>query len=215
MLIAALFLTAANIVLWALFFILYRKNFSANAILAQIREEVNELLMDIRHETDLSATILKERVDALKALIAEADSRTLLAQKSKNQRQNEQRVIDALAQGAADNAQQKHALNAYRQNAAAPAKDQKQEPSLFDGIAPAASPAQTSPAAPQTQTAPHAQTVYAAPIINVAKEQITPKKSIKTQVLELAASGFSPADIAEKLKISITEAQLIVDLYAR
>jgi hypothetical protein len=214
MLITALFLAAANIVLWALFFILYRRNFSASAILAQIRDEVNALLMDIRHETDLSATILKERVDALKALIAEADSRTLLAQKSKEQRQKEQLVIDALSQGASHTAQQKHALNAYRQNAAEQAKNSKHEPSLFDSIAPAGSQAKESAGQPKQDAQP-AQAVYTAPIINVAKEQITPKKSIKTQALELAASGFRPADIAEKLKITVTEAQLIVDLYAK
>ena len=195
MLIAAVFLTAANVVLWVLFFVIYKKNFSPDAILARIKDEVNALLMDIRRETDVSATIIKGRIDALEALIAEADSRITLARKNHDQRQNEQRVINSLAN-------------------AAPAAGNK--PLTAENP-----PAQKRPARRESsKSTPDAPMLFdtaqpAAPRIFIAQEPLKPVKPIKTRVLELAAAGFSPADIAEKLQISITEARLIVDLYAK
>ena len=196
------FLVAANVVLWLLFFITYKKKFSAEAILARIKDEVNALLMDIRRETDMSATIIKGRIDALEALIAEADSRITLAQKNLVQRQNEQRMIDSLA-NVAPAAGVKPAVteNPPAQKRSA-RRDSSVPPSaglsLFD-------------AEPSTAR----ETQPAAPRIFVAKEPLNPVKPIKTRVLELAAAGFSTMDIAEKLQISITEARLIVDLYAK
>jgi DNA-binding NarL/FixJ family response regulator len=50
------------------------------------------------------------------------------------------------------------------------------------------------------------------PVIVKNYEPAVPKKSIREQVLELAASGLTSEFIAQKLSISITEVQLYIDL---
>jgi hypothetical protein len=59
-----------------------------------------------------------------------------------------------------------------------------------------------APAAPETKAR-----------VTLAAEQLKPKKSVKASVLELSGAGFSPDIIAEKLSVSMTEVQLIIDLY--
>jgi DNA-binding NarL/FixJ family response regulator len=54
--------------------------------------------------------------------------------------------------------------------------------------------------------------VEAIPAIVRNYEPVVPKKSIREQVLELAASGLTSEFIAQKLSISITEVQLYIDL---
>jgi hypothetical protein len=189
MLYAALVLTAANIALWIIFFLASKKSFSPDIVLEKIRGEVNALLMDIRQETDISATLIEGRINALKRLIDEADSRILLAKKTEESREREQKVIKTLTAAAAPEIPPENKPPAIY----APQKIMRAVPS---GTPVAATP--ESSAAPQ---------------ITVAREQVQPKKSTKTAVLELAAAGFSPDLIAEKLDISITEARMIVNLY--
>ncbi|GMO50153.1 MAG: hypothetical protein Pg6C_13500 [Treponemataceae bacterium] len=197
MLYTALILTAANLALWIVFFLVCKKKFSADVVLGKIRGEVRALLTDIRQETDMSATLIEGRIDALKQLIDDADSRILLAKKTEENRERERKVIEALAAPAAVDAPLLGVSTApapVKPPATyAPPKNIRTKP-----LAPAAAPAQESSAAPR---------------ITFAREQIQPRKSTKTAALELAAAGFSSEIIAEKLDISITEARTIVNLY--
>jgi DNA-binding NarL/FixJ family response regulator len=194
MLVAALLLTAANVALWIIFFLAFNKNFSGEALLEKIRGEVNALLIDIRQETDMSATLLEGRINALKRLIDEADARTLLAQKAEENREREREVIEALSLQANTSSP---SVKPHAEGNAAPVAE------LFgeDDIA---------------HHAPDVPSVSGtSPRITTAPKQIKPKKSTKTAVLELAAAGFTAELIAEKLEISITEARMIINLYGK
>jgi DNA-binding NarL/FixJ family response regulator len=181
MLVAALLLTAANVALWGIFFFIVKKNFSSGALLEKIRGQVNAMLKDIMQETDMSATLIEGRINALKRLIDEADARILLAKKNEEKRGHERNVIAALS---------------VQENA---------QPSATQPVA--------KKPAPSAELFGEDEIARPAPQITTAPKQIKPKKSTKTAVLELAAAGFTEEIIAEKLEISITEAQTIVNLY--
>ena len=52
------------------------------------------------------------------------------------------------------------------------------------------------------------------PTITVASEQIKIKKNLRTRVLELFEEGLLPEEIAKTLDVSITEVQLIIDIFS-
>ena len=51
------------------------------------------------------------------------------------------------------------------------------------------------------------------PRISVAEKPIKAEKNLRTKVLELHAEGFDLDVIAKKLEVSITEVQLIINMY--
>ncbi|MDR1784901.1 MAG: hypothetical protein LBR23_00315 [Spirochaetaceae bacterium] len=173
------------------FFFFYKNTYLPREALKSVREEVNALLAEIQRETDLSATIIEGRTAALKELIERADERILLAQKTETVRRKEGEVIEALA-----------AQRPAQASAPAPAS----------GVLPqAGAPAPASGVPPQAGAPVPASGV---PRVTLAAEQITPKRDVRVQVIQLAGEGFPPEFIAEKLKISVSEVNLITDVYA-
>jgi hypothetical protein len=206
-----------NIALWIFFFILFKTKFSPSRILHNIRDEVDKLIIEINRAADSNITIIDERTKRLKALIDEASKRTLLSDKEAEKREREQSVLAALRApprtegiGAAAS----RAANAYRQVQAiqTPPLSAPQTSTLpdIDTLLPPPPTESETAATPDVPAVPPPDM----PVIVRAQTQIQmPAKNLRTQVLELSGVGLLAEDIAEHLGVSVTEVQLMIDLY--
>ena len=156
-------------------------------ILAEMREEVNELVKDIHAATDRDITLIEEREKKSRSLLAEIDKRLLVYVREIESRKNT--VSQAVAPAAsppADTAQAYRALGKKRPPVAVPA-----EPPPAD--LPAAGSAAAEPAAkvpPPSETAP-------------------------AKINELVRAGFPAPLIASRLGISIAEVEFAAALLER
>lgn len=217
-------LSCLNIVLWAVLFSVFKKKCSPDAVLEQIKDEVNKLIIDISRETDKDITLLEGRIQGLRSLMEEADRRTALADKEEYKRARGQAVLDLLQPQAKP---VNRAAPAVARAAAAYAAESIAIEKLQPPAQPAASEqgdlfvaAETAPPAaeeapfPQFPEQPAPDLTVSFPSVSVSPEPIVPKKDIRTQVLDMASDGFSPDIIAEKLSISVTEVELFTNMYS-
>ncbi len=222
MTIFVILLSCCNIFLWIFFFATFKKKFSPDTILAQIKAEVNKLIIEINQGTYRDITLLESRMKGLKALIEEADRRTLLADKEEGKRLREQAVLESLQQSKVVNrsvssvtarAAAAYATESVSLKTGALKTDQGD---LFTAVeqTPAVVEENTSESVfPQFPERPAPDLSVSFPHISVAQDPIVPKKDTRSQVLDLAASGFAADMIAEKLSISVTEVELYTNMY--
>ncbi|MBQ3966984.1 MAG: hypothetical protein II684_09165 [Treponema sp.] len=71
------FLIVINIVMWlvllARFNTWFGKRFSTDSLIAQVREQINQLIMDMNRNTSRNVDLVEERIKSLKEMIAKAD----------------------------------------------------------------------------------------------------------------------------------------------
>lgn len=75
----ALFLLMANLAAMFMFYVRMKNRFSEKRILADIKNEVEQLITDLGRETDRDVDILENRIHSLRELMDEADRRILMA----------------------------------------------------------------------------------------------------------------------------------------
>lgn len=192
-----------NIFLWFILFFRLKKTFSPKILLHDIKNEVEKLLIEINRTADEDITLIEARIKGLKALIAEADRRILLFQGQTEERKREQEILQKLS--ATSNATlEGRAVEKYKKMGS------KIPPSInFDFYHDRL----------ETQEEVLPTTYSELPIIshvidsplNIVDDPIN-EVPLRQQVLKLDGEGISSDIIAEKLGISITEVQLIIDI---
>jgi hypothetical protein len=180
------------------YFRLYiKRRTGAEATLAEIRDEVNRLLLRIDEITDKDVSLLEDREKSLKALIDEADKRLKVYARELERREKSGRALAVLSPGVVKETYTDIGSPRFREpppETAAPGETR------------------TEP----VETTPGQEPQAAAPRFVRAEQQIAPEpKPINEHIRELARAGFSASVIASKLGISISEAELAVALLER
>lgn len=184
--------TVINLTLWFVFFARFKKTFSAEVMLHDIKDEVNKLLIEINRTTDQNITLIDSRIRDLKALTDAADKRLNFLQKDQKERAREERVLQKLSPVKKYQNMQKRAddesgvqlsidFEAYR------------VPAEFGEPAESAEPIER--AEPE--------------VISSPKNETTVEKS----VMRFYEDGMAVDDISKRLKLPIAQVQFIVDFY--
>lgn len=197
-------ITLINLFLWLVFFLRLKKTFSPQILLHDIKNEVEKLLIEINRTADEDISLIEARIKGLKALIEEADRRMLLLQGQTGERKREQEVLQKLSSASNVTPEQKVAEKYKKMGKKTEITDESVQLSIdFDSYRVTSLDEQTSIQNIQMDL-PEISTVEASP---------TKEIPLRQQVIKLNDEGFSPDFIAEKLGRSITEVQLILDLY--
>jgi hypothetical protein len=174
-------------------------------ILADFREEVNKLLAEIDHITDRDATLVEERVSALKTLLSDVDKRIAVYAREIERKGRQEKVYTELGR------------NRFISLESPPAS----------GKAPETSP-QTEKNKPLGPPAPQVIPVFTvrgedAPAEDPSEKGGTQKSPpvrskegelyIARQAAALAKAGFASNVIASRLGVSITEVEMAVALF--
>ncbi|MGI5172183.1 hypothetical protein H0R92_01090 [Treponema sp. OMZ 840] len=185
-----IFITLINLVLWCVFFVRLKKKFASQALLTDIKNEVNKLLIEINRTVDQDITLIENRIQDLKALIQAADRRLNFVQKEEQERLRENAVLTKLSSKPAPNSQIKTAAQRYQNMKRSSASDDVQLSINFDSY----------------------KNIEEPEIISAPAHAEAP---LKDKVITLYSEGMSIDDISKKLKLSITEVQFIIDLFSR
>lgn len=211
-------ITLVNLALWLVFFIRFKKTFSPHVLLSDLKAEVDKLLIEINRTADQDITLVDSRIRDLKALIEEADHRLLLLERTENSRHRERRIMEKFAPSAVSENARLRDKKADTDSAVQLSIDfesyrvphsEADEPINLSSLENVLSSDKT---APLRQAPDEPQIVYSADAANADSRQNVP---LKDRVVRMYAEGFSADIICERLKLSLTEVQLIIDLFAR
>ena len=194
-----------NLILWAVFFIRFKKIFSTDKIVEKTEQQLNHLIKEIDMAADRDTYLAKETSKRIKNEIEEAERKMELFQEATN------RLRDMIAEADKINKVQKYTIKpavdpdaAYELNI----KNKKPEQgNLFE---------QNN----ETIVTPDGAALHEIPLVitKVYDEnqngltEAEKKKNMTHKVQRLFAEGYSAEDIAKKLDCSITEVQFIIDL---
>ncbi|MDR1319683.1 MAG: hypothetical protein LBJ90_08660 [Treponema sp.] len=186
--------SALSLALCGLFFIYFRqylkRRSSAERLLGEYRNEVLKLIADIDAATDRDSLLIEERIKVLKSLLEDTDRRISVYVRELDRRRSGTALYTNLGRSA------KTGGAVPGDPAAAPVKD-------------AAPPGESVPAVPPPAILP------AAPGGVPAAKDSAGKKTLREKITALAAQNLSPADIASRLKISLSEVDLALNLLGR
>ena len=207
------FVFGLNILLWVVFFIQFKKRYSAQKILNEIEEKVEDLIKQIIREADRSITLIDARRKGLQKLLEEAKRYTELASSELEKKARSQSIMDVLQPKQKKTREKSYSSepsvlqqNLFFGDMETPydslLENQADEVDISEDVA-----------SYMTTYKPVTRSTYSMPKIIPAAEPIKIEKDTRTKVLELSAEGFSPELIAAKLEVSITEVQLIIDMY--
>ena len=211
-------ITLVNLALWLVFFIRFKKTFSPHVLLSDLKAEVDKLLIEINRTADQDITLVDSRIRDPKALIEEADHRLLLLERTENSRRRERRIMEKLAPSAVSESARLRDKKADTDSAVQLSIDfesyrvphsEADEPINLSSLENVLSSDKT---APLRQAPDEPQIVYSVDAVNADSRQNVP---LKDRVVRMYAEGFSADIICERLKLSLTEVQLIIDLFAR
>ncbi len=181
--------TVINLTLWFVFFARFKKTFSAEVMLHDIKDEVNKLLIEINRTTDQNLTLIDSRIRDLKALTDAADKRLNFLQKDQKERAREERVLQKLSP-----------VKKY-QNMQKRADDESGVQLSIDFEAYRVPEEFGEPAGPAERAEPE--------VISSPKNETTVEKS----VMRFYEDGMAVDDISKRLKLPIAQVQFIVDFY--
>lgn len=184
-----------NILSMFLYYLFLKSRFSQKRILAELRSEVDKLVIDLGREADRDVAILESRIENLRALIDEADRRILVAGKETARRKEELDILKNMAQGATPQAVNEAPV---RRTVAVPET-------------PPVQPAQViAPAEPAPKSEP--VQIYTRPVITRSEKQIEPFVPVQERVVDMARKGFSAEMISVTLSMPLGEIELILDM---
>ncbi|WP_304224416.1 hypothetical protein [Gracilinema caldarium] len=196
--------SVASLILWAFSFLYVRsliiKRTSKDRILAEFRDEVDRLIADIDAATDRDIGLIEDRLKTLKALLDETDKRIISYTKELQRRAMQEQAYAELGR---------------RQSAARPVQrnpiTQERQDSLFDENKAASQTAEKT--VQDEESAGETPQPIQTPRFVKAEKEIKPKPpSFSEQVLELYLAGFSPELIASKLKVTVAEVDLAINV---
>ncbi|MCR4940009.1 MAG: hypothetical protein K5930_07890 [Treponemataceae bacterium] len=180
-----------NILLWLFLFFYFRKKFSSQQILENIRQEVDKLLIEISRETDRDLSLIEDKMNALKELIDSADRRIKTAKREEKRQKKEEEALKTIEQT-------KNSPDMYFQS---PVYSMENVVSRYiDNTV-------SSSATHEIKTEEESLKIRASDSL------VANNKPIKEKVVELWKLGLDPEHIAEKLSVSLTEIRMIIDMY--
>ncbi len=213
--------TLINLSLWFIFFFKLKSSFSPQALLSDIKNEVEKLIIEINKTTLEDVTLIEERSLALKALVEDTDKRMMLLQGQASMKKREKEVLERLSSKKTVPPDEKKALDSYKKmNTQSNNSDYSESVQLsidFDSYRIERSEEQVLNQG-FVENAIEAQTIESdqinlPEIAHIENSPIT-EVPFKQKVLELAAKDFSSDYIANKLGCTLTEVQLVIDLYS-
>lgn len=228
-----------NITLWIILFIRLRKEFSPDAVLYSIRDEVDKLIIEINRVADRDITLIEARRNGLKQLLDEIDKKLSLHESLLKSKDDERKILKRLTKEESKN---EPAIDSGSFNNQVPdtlfGGSQETQSSGFPPVqltmpSDNAENIERSPLLP-VHPVSRAASVYkrneipelnTEPIekmdkkeepihITFSSDPISPKQDKRRSVLKMAGEGFTAEIIAEKLKIPVREVSLIMDLYS-
>jgi len=183
------------------FYLFMRSRFSRERLLADVRAEVDKLIIDLGREADRDVALLESRILNLRSLMDEADRRIVLAGKESTKRRDAAETAAALG-------------NAVAVGMARPADSveiphaPQQVPVPTAPVLPVAQTVRIMPVAPSPQAEPI--TVYTRPVVRRSETRIEPVIPVQERVLDMARRNISTEMIASTMSISLGEVELII-----
>lgn len=203
-------ISIVNILLWLFFFGQYKRRFSPGKILSDIRSEVNKLLVEINWEADRSITLIDARRKGLQKLLDEAKRYTNIASGELDKRNRSQDLQSALTRQSSEirNSTGNSSLYSFPSDSTPLQRD------LFSDTAePVLSVLEQDTTEPIQLDISEESKRMQVPEVIYSPDPVKSEKDIRTKVLELSAEGFAAEMIAAELGVSITEVQLIINMY--
>ena len=203
--------TLINIVLWIFFFRQLKTKYSDNH-LKELRKEVNLLVTDIDRATDRDIALLENRINSLRELIDEAEKKITLAKTVDEGRKKEKEILDELTE---KTYQPKNKIIISRQNPvsrAAQMYSQNSMPSILEERPENKNAKEEKPAV-FVNFSPDVGEDYFTPPSSLPSEN--KEQSLKARILHMANEGFSSDMIADQLHVSMTEVNMIIDMFGR
>lgn len=202
-----------NIVLWIIFFVRQKKLFSPDRILAEIELEVNKVILSLNHETDKCITLVEGTREGLARLLRDAKRYTELATKDLSTMARSQGIIQSLNNIDEKEKPSRKPLekNQVVENDNYSLFSAENGHEVLDQIEVSKEAVSMNEKMQKEQVPEKTSKI---PEITRAKEQIKIEKNLREKVLELAEEGVPNEEIAKSLDISITEVQLIIDIFA-
>jgi len=205
-----LVLSAASLCLCICGFFFFRRYIerktAARELLADYRAEVYRLIAEIDAAADRDSLLVEERIKTLKQLLEDTDRRISVYMRELQRSRAGEAMYSSLGRGI------RAALDSRPPQLETPAPLEPQN-------APASRelpfPQEPPPREPSASVAPPAVSFSSAPS-NIPAAKRKPKKTkIKVQIAEMSAEGLSPAEIASRLNLSLTEVDLALNLMRR
>lgn len=142
----------------------------------KIRDEIDQLVLEMNQTAERNVALLENRVKALQKLLDEADKKLIVMQKESEKTDLSRQVYTHLKKQQIPPSVDKGGKSSDEENL-----------TLFDDLSPSGS---------------------SKPSVSVKKEE----SSLKDKVIDLYSQGFSSEIISQKLKASISEVDLIINL---
>jgi len=192
-----LVLSAASLCLCVIGFFFFRRYIerktAARELLADYRTEVYRLIAEIDAAADRDSLLVEERIKTLKQLLEDTDRRISVYMRELQRSKAGEAMYSSLGRGI------RAALDS--------------RPPQLETSAPQEPPALQELPFPKESPASQKQPPQEPPT-SAAKRK--PKKTkIKVQIAEMSAEGLSPAEIASRLNLSLTEVDLALNLMKR
>lgn len=218
-------LIGINVTLWVVAFVVFKNRFSSKVILMDIEREVNNLITDLNRQADQNVTLIDGQRKGLLKLLEEAKKYTELANSSLEKKSQSENIMKALngEDPAEYHPSYPHYGNPYGAFSRKPVESVEKEPVKIDIVEEAQDKEIVFSKDFHSITHDVTEDVnlnnslkslsVKLPRISVAEKPIKAEKNLRTKVLELHAEGFDLDVIAKKLEVSITEVQLIINMY--
>ncbi len=204
-------ITLINIVLWIVMFRILKTKYS-DEHLRDLRKEVNLLVTDIDRAAERDIALLENRINNLRDLIDEAEKKITLAKNAEENRKKEKQVLDELSE---KTYRAKNYLNGAKINPVSRVVqiyEQNSSPSILEVKAEEKNNREEKPSV-FVNFSPDAGEDYFSPPSSFTQEKNT--QSIKAKILEMANEGFSSDLIADQLHVSMTEVNMIIEMFGR
>jgi len=202
-----------NIALWIFLFMHFKKMFSSEALLKDIRREVEKLVIEIDRTADQDITIIEARIKALRKLIDEADTKIMLSKNAEKSRLREQKVFNDIENIHGKETLDTKAFYTDTEKAIDTTDDDVKVDIDFESYK---IPMDMQGEASEESTSNFTeQASFSSDEVKIPKISNSTKneKPLKTKVLELYKSGFTTDIISQNLDISVREIELIISMY--
>ncbi|HTZ50316.1 MAG TPA: hypothetical protein VMF68_01575 [Spirochaetia bacterium] len=181
-----------------------RRAASSEARVAEIREEVSRLLVELNQATDRNVALMEDRIGVLNEALSTADKKIGLLRRETEKHDVGSRIYSRLAEG-----RPPRPLEAEEAREAAPVPPAPAAPAPVVVPAPVAAPAPV--AVPAPVAAPGSVTVP--PLAVELSERAS--GDVHHRVMMLFRAGFSPSLIASRVGAPVGEVELIISLEQR
>jgi len=206
------FLAAALALLLWFFALLYLKSFvqrrtGADHILGLLQEEVRQLEADIDEKTEQNLQLLEEKINGLREICDEVERRIVVYGRELEKREMEAKALAAVHGTAAPPEKKRAGAKAARANTLPKPRNSVPLLASLDLRDPALD------AADSAYRAQTGQTPASAPKIIVSGEPLLAKQPPDyDRVAELYRAGFAPELIAKRLKLTLGEVTVYINM---